>query len=294
MAFFAAGRGRDAFLNDLVWAVALVPGFAALIATDQATLFLLTLAWGAGAGVAALVGVAQARIVPSPGRTRAWLVEHRDLGPRFLAESMVLSGTQQLVVAGVAGIAGLTAVAGIRAAQILLGPPYVFSMGFKLVMLPQAVQAGRASMASVRRLCASLSASMSAVMIAWGSVMAFLPAAWGTWLLGDTWGPARQVLIPITLAYAAGAAILGASTGLRALAAAKRSLGSRIVTSSLQIGGATAGAMIGAGFGAAWGLAIAGALSAVVFWRFLLGALAAAPPPPPRVAEIVEPVGASP
>lgn len=288
MAFFAMGRGRDALINDLVWAVALVAAFAATIVTGRASLFVLTLVWGIAANIAALAGIAQAHVVPAVTRVRPWLIEHRDLGPRFLAESLVLSGTQQLVVAGVAGVAGLTAVAGIRAAQILLGPPYVFTMGFKLVMLPQAVAARRSSLTSVRRMCATLSMSMSAIMLAWGAAIALLPYQWGVWLLGETWGPARAVLIPVTLAYAAGAAILGASTGLRALAAAKRSLSSRVVASGLQVSGGIAGAALGGGPGAAWGLALAGGLSVVVFWRFLLGAFAG--PTPPDAAEIAEPV----
>lgn len=274
MAFFAAGRGRDAFLNDFIWAATLVPAFAVTMGAGHVSLFSVTLAWGVGANVAALAGLAQARLLPAPRRTLAWFMEHRDLGPRFLAEAMVLSGTLQVMVIAIAAIAGLAAVAGIRGAQILLGPPYVFSRGFRLVMLPQAVAALRGSVSSVRRRCAALSTSLSGVMLAWGLTLLLLPPQWGAWLLGPTWEPVHQVLLPVTLAFAAGAAIVGASTGLRALAAAKRSLRSRLVASTLQVSGGIAGAALGGGTGAAWGLALAGALAVVVFWRSLLGGFA--------------------
>jgi O-antigen/teichoic acid export membrane protein len=272
-AFFAAGRGRDAFLNDLIWAVALVPAFALAMRLGHVSLFWMVLAWGLAANVAGLAGLAQARLVPAPRRAPAWLVEHRDLGPRFLAEALVLSGTVQATVAGIATVAGLPAVAGIRGAQMLLGPAYVFSKGFRLVILPQAVVAIRESVASVRRLCAAQSMTMSGVMIGWGLTLLLLPPEWGAWLLGRTWEPVHRVLLPVTLTYAAGAAILGASAGLRALAAAKRSLHSRIVASTIQFTGGVGGAAIGGGVGAAWGQAMAGALAVLAFWRFLLGAL---------------------
>jgi hypothetical protein len=74
-AFFAAGRGRDAFLNDVAWAIFLVPAFA-LAGLAGASLFAITLAWvsmGLAASAAAAVGIAQARLPPRrdcrPGRT---------------------------------------------------------------------------------------------------------------------------------------------------------------------------------------------------------------------------------
>jgi O-antigen/teichoic acid export membrane protein len=274
MAFFAAGRGRDAFVNDFIWAAALLPAFALTLGTDRATLFSVTLAWGFGANVAALAGLAQARLLPSPKHSRTWLTNHRDLGPRFLAESVLLSGTLQLVVTGIAAVAGLAAVAGIRGAQILLGPPYVVTTGFKLVLLPSAVTALRRSVVSVRRLCAAQAVSMSGFMLAWGFALLLVPPRWGAWLLGRTWEPVHEVLVPVTLTYAASAAIMGASTGLRALAAASRSLRSRLVASILQVSAGLAGAALGGGLGAAWGLAAAGGVSVAVFWRSLLRGLA--------------------
>ena len=51
--FFALGRGGQAFLNDLVWAVALIPALFFLRAAKAQNVFWFVLAWGAAAAVAA-------------------------------------------------------------------------------------------------------------------------------------------------------------------------------------------------------------------------------------------------
>jgi hypothetical protein len=150
----------------------------------------------------------------------------------------------------------------------------VVTTGFKLVLLPSAVTTLRRSVASAKRLCAAQAVSMSGFMLAWGLALLLVPPHWGAWLLGRTWEPVHEVLIPVTLAYAESAAIMGASTGLRALAAAGRSLRSRLVASILQVSAGLAGAALAGGPGAAWGLAAAGGVSVAVFWRSLLRGLA--------------------
>jgi O-antigen/teichoic acid export membrane protein len=271
--FFAAGRGRSAFANDLAWALLLVPALVAVSATGRTSVFWLTLAWGASGAAAGVVGMAQARVAPSPGRAVEWLRRHRDLAPRFLAESMALTGSTQLTFYLVGALVGLATVGAIRGAQVLLGPAYVFAIGVRLAILPEAVAMARGRVASLLRSCVALSAALGAGIALWGAAWSALPARLGADLLGPTWGPARRVLVPVTLVYASGAVILGATTGLRALAAARRSLRARLVVSVAQVGGAVAGAVAGGMVAAAWGLGLAGALGAAVFWRELLGAV---------------------
>ncbi len=63
-AFFAAGRGRPACLNDVVWGVALVP--ALVLAAQQGSVVAFVLAWGASAAVAAAYGCVQSGTGPGP------------------------------------------------------------------------------------------------------------------------------------------------------------------------------------------------------------------------------------
>jgi hypothetical protein len=120
--FFAARRGKLAFVNDLVWALTLVPALAIAVTTDHTDFFWLTLAWGGSALVAALVGAVQARLVPRPRGTTRWLREQHDLAFRYLGENLTVSGAYQLRTHGLSAIAGLAAAGSIRTAELLLGP----------------------------------------------------------------------------------------------------------------------------------------------------------------------------
>ena len=62
--FFALGRGSQAFLNDTIWAVALLPALVFLRVTGHADVFWFVFAWGAAAAVGAAAGPLQARVVP--------------------------------------------------------------------------------------------------------------------------------------------------------------------------------------------------------------------------------------
>ena len=64
--FFAAGRGKLAFLNDTIWTVSLLPALLILRFTRHDDVFWFVLVWGLCAAVAALCGPFQARVVPSP------------------------------------------------------------------------------------------------------------------------------------------------------------------------------------------------------------------------------------
>src|SRR2546430_383339 len=132
-----------------------------------------------------------------------------------------------------------------RGAQVLLGPAYVFAVGARLALLPEVVRVARSGTAGLLRSCAVLSAALGGGIALWGLALSALPARLGVDLLGPTWAPARRVLVPVTPVYASGAVILGATTGLRALAAAGRSLRARLVVSVAQVGGAVTGAAPG-------------------------------------------------
>src|SRR5215831_15303894 len=71
--FFALGRGGQAFLNDLIWALVMVPGLLLLRATHHEQVFWFVFVWGAAATVAALAGPLQARVIPRLTATWSWI-----------------------------------------------------------------------------------------------------------------------------------------------------------------------------------------------------------------------------
>src|SRR5260370_242207 len=71
-AFFSGVKGRSAFLNDLVWAIAQAVLIAAVLLLHHRSTPAFILAWGLAANVAAVAGGIQSGIVPRPSSTGRW------------------------------------------------------------------------------------------------------------------------------------------------------------------------------------------------------------------------------
>ncbi|MGH3914925.1 MAG: hypothetical protein ACRDTC_16185, partial [Pseudonocardiaceae bacterium] len=150
-AFFAAGQGRQAFTNDVVWAAALIP--ALVFAVEHGSVFGFVLAWGLSGAVAAGYGCLQARLLPRLAGMRTWLRQQRDLGPRYLIENVSNSGASQLRMYGLGAIAGLAEVGALRGAELLLGPFLAVLMGLGMVAVPEAARVLRRSPSRLPQFC---------------------------------------------------------------------------------------------------------------------------------------------
>jgi hypothetical protein len=265
-AFIAAGRSFHAFLNDLIWAVVLIPVLVILVVTGHSSVIEFQLAWGGAAGVAALVGIVQAGLCPWPVNPLAWWRRHRDLNARYLAEFLAIGGASQLNSYGVNAVAGLAAVGALRAGEILMGPVHVLFMGGNVVAVAEGARIGRESPSRLARMSLLVSAAMSIAAALWGLVLILLPDSIGTRLLGPTWYAAASVVVPYVLLTVGLTASAGPQSGLRALAAARRGLRARLVASPLMLVGAIGGAVLGGAAGAAWGMAAGNWVGAAVWW----------------------------
>ena len=132
--FFALGRGGQAFLNDTIWPVVLLPALVLLRKTGHANVFWFVFAWGAAATVAAAVG-------PSAGPGRAPAVGRVGMAVRGIVTSGPVTSRRALPTAprascvnyGVGLILGLAAVGYVQAANTLMGPFMVVFFGMGLV-----------------------------------------------------------------------------------------------------------------------------------------------------------------
>jgi hypothetical protein len=271
-AFFTADRGRQAFLNDLLWAIALVPLFGLLVASDRRSTAAFMIAWGVGASIAAAAGAVQAGLLPHPSRSVQWLRDQGDLTSRYLVELVAFSGSVQLYFYGIGVIAGLAAVGAIRAGQLLLGPLNVFTMGIGMMAVPEAVRALQVSLRRLWWTSVVISGVLTAAVVTWGLVVLLMPSRLGEAILGLAWEPARAVLLPLVVMQALNSANTGAFVGLRALAAVRRSVRARLFASISFVSGALGGAAVDGATGAAWGLAIAAGVNDLVWWWQLRGA----------------------
>ncbi|AKA02064.1 membrane protein [Streptomyces noursei ZPM] len=270
-AFFAAGTGRKAFVNDVVCGVALVP--AMVVATHVGSVAAFVLAWGASAAVAAGYGCLQSGIRPRTSLAGGWLREQRDLGYRYLVENVALSGASQLRAYGLGAIVGVGAVGAVRGAELLLGPFLAVLMGLSLVTVPEAARVLRQAPHRLGPFCLLLGGGQAAAALFWGGALLLVPDRLGVLVLGGVWPSAAQLIVPITLGVAGAGLGTGAAAGLRALAAARRSLRCQLFASACYVGGGLGGAVAAGTVGSAWGVAAATVSGSAVWWLQLRSAL---------------------
>jgi len=270
-AFFAAGTGRKAFLNDLAWGVALVP--AMVVAARVGSVAAFVLAWGASAAVAAVYGCFQSGIRPRLSGVPAWVRDHRDLGYRYLAENTCVSGASQLRAYGLGAIVGVGAVGVVRGAELLLGPFLAVLMGLSLVTVAEAARVLRRAPRRLGVFCLLLGGAQAVAALLWGAALLLLPDRSGELVLGGVWHSASELIVPATLGVAGAGLGTGAAAGLRALGAARRSLRSQLFASACYVGGGLGGAAAAGTVGSAWGVAAATLTSSAVWWLHLRSAL---------------------
>lgn len=268
--FFARRDGASAFVNDLVWAIVLLPAIAMVLTLADGSVGWLIFAWGLAGTVGGVLGLAQSRVIPHVHETLAWWREQRDLVPPFLGDFAARAVSGQLLTYGLSAIVGLAGVGGLRAAEVLLGPLNILFLANGLAGVAEGVRLLRRSTRLFKLAYAALSAFTTASVLAWGGALLVMPSAIGTQVLGSSWENARLLLVPVILTSAAAASGTGPTTGLRALGAARRSLRTRLTLSVCFLGATLAAAAIGGVLAAAWTMAVSGAFASVVWWRQFL------------------------
>jgi O-antigen/teichoic acid export membrane protein len=265
--FFALGRGVQAFINDMVWAMTLLPALLFLHFSGHDTVFWCVLVWGATAALAAVVGPLQARVLPKPAAVRAWISKMRDLGPRYLVENTANSGAAQLRTYAVGIAAGLSAVGYLQAASTLMGPFLVIFMGMSLVTVPEAARVLRESPGRLRQFCLLVGVGLAVLALLWGlALLVILPMGLGDWLLGAIWRPTYPLVAPFAVSIAGACFSIGAMAGLHALGNAKRSVRVMVASSAIYVACGLVGAYLDGALGAARGAAVATCLGAVLWW----------------------------
>ena len=266
-AFFALGRGSQAFLNDSVWAVGLIIGLVYLRYAGLSNVFWYVFAWGAAAGIGAAVGLLQTRVVPKLSGARGWLSRQRDLGFRYVVEGASYSAAGLVRNYGIGLILGLTALGDIQAASTLMGPFQVILYGLALATLPEAIRILQRSPRHMMVFCVLCSVGLTLVALAWGvTLLVALPRGLGEWLLGPIWRPTYELVLPTTFFMMGGCVSAGAATYMRALGAARRSVRATIFTSISFLVGSLIGAIAGGVVGAVYGAAAAAFLGSVAYW----------------------------
>jgi O-antigen/teichoic acid export membrane protein len=266
--FFALGKGGKAFANDTIWTVSLVAGLLLLRATHHETVFWFVLVWGITGNLAAAIGPLQARLLPRWDGAAEWLAKTRELGVRYLVENTAMSSSGQIRLYAVGFIAGLAAVGYIQEGTLMMGPFSVIFMGISLVTVPEAARSLRKSTRHLRRYCILIGIALTLAALAWGVVLVVaLPRGLGTLLLRKgEWESAYSIVPWMVLSMMGATAIAGATAGLRALGAAKRSMRTNLISSGTYIVLGVTGAVIHGAHGSVEGTAAATWIGAALYW----------------------------
>ena len=112
--------------------------------------------------------------------------------------------------------------------------------------------------------------------------MIALPRGLGNILLGDLWRPADQLVVPYTLSLVGACFIAGATAGLHALGAARRSLRAMVLSSVTYLACGLVGAVLDGAVGAVRGAAVATWVGALIWWWHLRAGLRESPSIPDR------------
>jgi len=274
-AFFAHAKGHHAFINDVVWALALLPLMTVLSLSGVNEPAVFIAGWGGTAVIASAVGVGQARVMPKLSRAIGWWKGHRELSDWFVGDFAATRGAAQLANFWIAAFLGLEAVGALRAGTVLMGPVNTVLMGLVLVAVPEGARMLLSGPSRLQRTMLLVSGSLTLLAVAWGAALLLLPDAVGTELLGQTWEPTQAIIVPLSLRVALAAPAVGPTSGLRALSAGRETFRARLYVSALGLVGVFAGALIGrSAAGVAWAGAVTNGLSLFVWWKAFRRALA--------------------
>jgi O-antigen/teichoic acid export membrane protein len=282
MAAFARGRPQWATLNDAFWAILQFAAVDLLISRGAASPATLTLAWGGSALAAALLGVFQLRARPHLRAGAGWIREHGQLAGYLVAQFLLGAGALQGGILLVGGLLGLGDLGSLRAAQTLTGPLGVLFSATMSAGLPELSRRRRMRAVHRRRLATVIGLAMLGCGLLWTAVLAVLPDAAGTALLGSTWPGARAVLLPVALVSAFAGACLGPVIVILAAGAGRRTFGLTVLEAVTVPTAMLAGARLGGAGGAAWGLAIQQAFLVLPWFRAVLSL----PEPEPAPARL--------
>ena len=266
-AFFSIGRAGRAVVNDAIWGLLQVAMLLGLYFSGHVGVVQCMLVMGISGTCAALFGLKQTGVMPDFSSVVRWVVDHRSLGSRYLVENLTLGGSRQVRVVLLGSFAGLAAVGEVRAAEMLMGPFLVILMGASQVAVPEGVRVLSRSPQRLTRFCLGIGVAEGVAALCWGLLLLLLlPLGLGDLILGPAWTAAAFLLPAVIIAMGMAAFETGAMAGVRALGASSRSLFAQLFAAALHVVGGGAGALVGGANGSCWGVAVAGVVSATIWW----------------------------
>ncbi len=254
---------------DVAWLVLFLVAYGVLRSMD-----LVSLPWlfGAWSGAGALVGLTTVRgHLARQGRQLLdfWVKSERAVGVRFAGQFMLVTSWTYFIVYLLVLVIALSAIGHFKLAQLSLGPITVMAAGVQSALVALAAKRFRVDTHRATRFLLLVGAGMALVTLLWTALVYAAPVHAMTSVLGPSWPQARSLVPFVGLGFALSAFSGAATSGLRAVRAAKENLQLALIMLPFLFVPCMGGAALWGAKGAAIGLCFAYAVYAVLGW-FLL------------------------
>jgi O-antigen/teichoic acid export membrane protein len=260
-------------LNDTTWTMLQVAGSGVIaVAIERDASLWHFAAWGFGVLVASVYAWRKTCTAPNMKAGLRFLAQTRRMGIPLFVEAFAIAGSSSVAHFAIAGAGGLSALAPIKGALVALGPVNVANGGLLLFITPMILRVDTSTRRVLLTRCAMFGAVITFVSLSSATILHILPEATGIWLLGETWRPARQLLIPTGLLLAAYGAQTAAMLGFRAYQITVQTMLMHIILFPLPTVAGVMGLATGGAVGAAWGVFFSAAAGAAALWAVLVAA----------------------
>ena len=263
---YGNGRVEQAVAIDGTWLGVQVIGSTVLLALTDATPTGLLMAWIAGAGAGALLGVRRCRVRARPVAVATWWVEERARAGGFLSDFLVVNGVWQATFLLVGVVLSLEELAGLRVALLAVSPLANLLAGVRMVILSH-LAGLRARPALVRQRAMLLALGLAGGAAVYGAGLVVMPDRWGAELFGDSWAEASTLLAIIAVAEVIRLPTFAAVDLVKVLGGPTDLLRTRARGSIGVVTAMLLGAILAGPSGAALGTVVGNTWNQLVWWR---------------------------
>ncbi|MCJ0902133.1 hypothetical protein MTX36_01605 [Rhodococcus sp. ARC_M6] len=261
----STGRSRQAFVLECVWIAVQLP--LIWLVYDKKSLDWLVASWTVGALCSAVYGMLCIRWVFSLRDATSWISKSYRIGFVYSSDFLVGGGIAQLVTFLIAAFAGLDAAGEYRAAQMLLMPLSILTLGLTFALSPEVARMAAHSqfrrLKSVPYLYAGAIITCAAAIV---GTVSILPGGLLGDLLGESATGAATLLPFVALATCVVSVAVGPGLVLRALGRVRDAFLLKCMLVVPTIGAVVIGCVYLGAIGAQIGLAAVSFVRAVGIW----------------------------
>lgn len=262
---YSAKRVGDAIVIDGAWLGVQVLVSAGLLVAGRETPTRLFVAWGFGAVVGALLGLARSGLRPSAAGLADWWAEDRRRMASFFADYFFSTGLVQAAFLVLGGLLGQASFGVFRLGATAVSPLVNAMAGVRVLGLVRLTERNRDADAGLRT-AVRYGTGFTAVGFAYLAVLALVPRSIGEALLGGTWDEARTVALITAAGEALRLGSFAATDFVKVFSHGFRLVRTRFIGSLFVVLGAIGGGLAGGPEGAATGVAIAALIGTVLWW----------------------------